>query len=134
MNNKKKVIVQICFTLKTGLTMEEISKKLKELKDKLDNEYGEGNYLCKSCHLTKKLCLEKNFSTDIPDIFEEIFGDNYVSMLKYEENYDEAISNLPLQRIRLSSETDKLIILSDERVSNVALELELFTKKKVVIL
>ena len=39
MNNKP--IIQICFTLKTGLTSETILEKMKLLKAKLDNLYGE---------------------------------------------------------------------------------------------
>lgn len=52
MNNKP--IIQICFTLKTGLTSETILEKMKSLKAKLDNLYGEH-------------CLEEKLGIEVPE-------------------------------------------------------------------
>lgn len=54
-------VIQICFSLKTGLTTENIKTKLTELKNKLNDIYGENAYECRSCHLSHTLCEQKGF-------------------------------------------------------------------------
>lgn len=88
----KKPIVQICFTLKTGLTPEIIREKMESLKEKLDHLYGEHGYECRSCHLSRKLCMEKGFTTEVPDIFDAVFGDDYVCELHSETNFADELS------------------------------------------
>lgn len=132
MNNKP--IIQICFTLKTGLTSETILEKMKLLKAKLDNLYGEHCYECRSCHLSRKLCIEKGFATDVPDIFDAVFGDDYVCELHSETNFADAMTRINDYRQNLAKKADKLIILNNESIGNVALELEMFTQNRVMIL
>lgn len=127
-----KPIVQVCFSLKTGLTIEELKEKMTVLKEKLDEQYGTKAYTVSSCHLSRRLCVEKGFNTDVPDMFNEIFGDNYVCELT-EETYAEAMANINKHRTELSKKADKLVILSGETVTNVRLELELFTQNRVLV-
>ena len=131
MNNKK--IVQVCFSLKNGLSMTELREKMLELKEKLNETYGADGFELRSCHLTRRLCIEKSLSTDVPDMFAEIFGENYVCELT-EDTFAEAMANIDRHRIELSKKADKLVILAGETVTNVALELELFTKNRVMVL
>lgn len=130
----KKPIIQICFTLKTGLTPEIIREKMISLKEKLDNLYGKHCYECRSCHLSRKLCIDKGFTTDIPDIFDAVFGDAYICELHSETKFDEAMTRINTYRQNLAKKADKLVILNNENVNNVALELELFTQNRVIIL
>lgn len=130
----KKPIVQICFTLKTGLTPEIIRGKMASLKKKLDNLYGEHCYECRSCHLSRQLCIDKGFTTDVPDIFDAVFGDDYVCELHSETNFDNAMSKINEYRLNLAKKADKLVILNNESIGNVTLELEMFTQNRVLIL
>lgn len=134
MNTVKKPIIQICFSLKTGLTMDELKTKMKNLKTKLDELYGENNYETHSCHLSRQLCLNKGFTTEVPDLFDEIFGDNYVCELHAESDFNTAMSKIDDYRTQLSKKADKLVILAGETVTNVALELELFTQYNVMVI
>lgn len=130
----KTPIIQICFSLKTGLTTEDIKTKLTELKNKLNDIYGENAYECRSCHLSHTLCEQKGFSTEVPDMFDEIFGHQYVCELESETDFDTAMSKINDYRTQLAQKADKLVILSGETVTNVALELELFTKHRIMVL
>lgn len=127
-------IVQICFSLKTGLTLSDIKNKLIMLKEQLDAIYGKDGYECRSCHLSRTLCINKGFTTDIPDMFNDIFGNQYICELKDETNFDTAMSKINDYRKQLSMKADKLVILNGENITNVALELELFTQHRVMVL
>lgn len=127
-----KKIIQVCFSLKNGLTIDTIREKLTNLKTRLDNEYGDSNYQVRSCHLSKKLCQDKGFTTEVPDLFEEIFGTNYECELT-EDTFDEAMANINRHREELSTKADRLAILSETDVTNVTLELEMFTNNRVII-
>lgn len=129
-----KPIIQICFSLKTGLTPEMIEKKLIKLREKLDEKYGTGNYICSSCHLSKTLCEEKGFDTSVPDMFEDIFGTNYVCELESEPDFATAMKNINEHRAQLAQKAEDLVLLSNDQITNVALELELFTQNHVIIL
>lgn len=129
----KKPIIQLCFSLKTGLTMETLKTKMETVKTKLDEMYGEHCYEVRSCHLSKSLCLEKGFSTEVPDLFSEIFGNDYICELANESKFEEAMKKINDYRSELSKKATNLIILAGENVTNVALELELFTKNRVMI-
>lgn len=129
----KKSIIQLCFSLKTELTMETLKTKMKMVKTKLDEMYGEHCYEVHSCHLSKQLCLEKGFSTEVPDLFSEIFENDYICELANESKFEEAMKKINDYRLELSKKATNLIILADENVTNVAFELELFTKNKVMI-
>lgn len=128
----RKKIIQICFSLKTGLTIEKIKTKLLNVKDTFNTMYGENNFEVHSCHLSKKLCEEKGFSTEVPDLFNEIFGTNYVCELT-EETFDEAMANINDHRKELSRKADNLVMITNDD-SNVSLELQLFTQGKVFML
>lgn len=130
----KRPIIQICFSLKTGLTPAVIQTKMLELKEKLDSIYGKHNYECRSCHLSRTLCLDKGLPTDVPDIFDNVFGNDYVCELHKETDFATAIGNINEYRKQLAAKADKLVILNNENVNNVALELELFTQNRVMIL
>lgn len=128
-----KKIVQISFSMKTGLKMEELKSKLINLKSKLIEEFGEDGYELRSCHLSRKLCIEHGLDTAVPDMFEEIYGDKYVCELT-EDTYASAIADINTHRTILSVKADKLVILSNDSIGNVALELQLFTNNKVAII
>lgn len=134
MNTVKQPIIQICFSLKTGLTIDELKIKMKNLKTKLDELYGENNYETRSCHLSRQLCLNKGFTTEVPDLFDEIFGENYVCELHSENDFNTAMSKINDYRTQLSKKADKLVILTGETVTNVALELELFTQNRIMVI
>lgn len=132
MTNKK--IIQICFSLKTGLDITTIREKLTKLKGILDKKYGMNNYECRSCHLSRTLCKDKGFTTDVPDMFDDIFGDNYVCELESETSFNIAMARINDYRKQLASKADKMVIIEDDSITNVALELEMFTDHKVIIL
>ena len=127
-------ICQVCFSLKTGLTIDEVKNKLYSLRAKLTEEFGEDGYEVRSCHLSHDLCIDAGFSTEIPDTFNMVFGDQYVCELEDEKSFDLAMKNINKYREQLSKKADKLVILAGETVTNVALELQLFTDNKVMVL
>lgn len=129
----QKPIIQICFSLKKGLTRDELKSKLTKLKSELDSLYPDTGYELRSCHLSRKLCIEKCYDTSVPDLFEEIFGDNYVCELT-EDTFDEAMANIHKHREELSKKAKKLVLLSNEEITNVALELKLFTQNQVLVI
>lgn len=67
-------------------------------------------------------------------MFDEIFGHQYVCELESETDFDTAMSKINDYRTQLAQKADKLVILSGETVTNVALELELFTKHRIMVL
>jgi hypothetical protein len=121
--------LQLCFSAKTKEQSDIVLGKLKSLKEKLDEQYGE--YTVHSCHLTKKIVLEKGFDTTIVDGFAEIFGDKYHCEVTA-NNFEDAMKEMNSYRIATSKKVDRLVILSTEQVSNVALELQYFTDNKVI--
>ncbi len=129
-----KPVIQICLSLKTGLTIQMIEEKLLKLKDTLDRKYGAGNYICSSCHLSKALCEEKGFDTAVPDMFDRIFGLNYVCELDSEPDFATAMANINVHRTKLAQKAEDLVLLSNDQITNVALELELFTQHHVIVL
>lgn len=132
--SNKTPIIQICFTLKTGLTPEQIRSKMQDLKTLLDTTYGEHSYECHSCHLSRRLCIDKGFTTEVPDIFAEVFGRDYICELQDETSFDEAMKKINAYRQGLALKADRLVILSEDAVSNVKLELQLFTQNKVLVI
>lgn len=128
-----KPIVQICFSLKNGLTVETLKTKLTELKSQLDDVYQDTGYELHSCHLTKNLCVQKGFETSVPDLFAEIFGDIYHCELT-EETFDDAMRNLGRHRQELSEKADKLVIIAENDATNISLELSLFTDGKIILM
>lgn len=125
-------IVQICFTLKNNLTMDTLRTKLQDTKTKLDNAYPNG-YLVKSCHLNRDICEEQGFSTEIPDLFEEIFGKTGYQCELTETTMEAAKKNMQMHREHLSKTADTLVVLSETALTNVALEIQLFTDNHIMI-
>lgn len=129
---KEKTIIQISFSLSTGLTNKDIENKLRLVKKASDNQFGEHNYEIHSCHLSRKLCLEKGFPTDVPDIFDKIFGDDYVCELSSEPDFITAMKNINDYRRNLSKKADYLVIF-DPNPTNIGLELNMFTNGRVIV-
>lgn len=125
------IIVQISFSLKTGLTMTDIREKLQALKTKLDNAYSK--YEVHSCHLSKTICVNSSLTTEIPDLFEEIFGSKYICELT-ETTLNEALNNMDNHRTDLAKKADRLVLLAKDELTNVALELQLFTDNHVLVI
>lgn len=125
------VIVQISFSLKTGLTTADIREKLQALKTKLDNAYP--NYEVHSCHLSRTICVNSSLTTEIPDLFEEIFGSKYICELT-ETTLNEALNNMKNHRTDLAKKADRLVLLAKDELTNVALELQLFTDNHVLVI
>lgn len=129
---KEAYIVWVCFSLKTGLTNEDIKKKLTVMKKELERYLDGDRYVIKSCHLNREVCREKGFPADIPDIFEEVFGDAYECKVT-EKTFGEAMANMDRHREELCNEADRLVLLSDDNIGNVKKELEWFTKRSVLV-
>lgn len=126
----KKPIIQVSFSLKNGLTIPEIRTKLIQTKEKLDKQYQE--YEIHSCHLSREICIAAGFGTEVPDMFEEIFGKDYVCEIT-EKTKEAAFANINKHRKELSRKADRLVILSEEQMTNVALEIQLFTHNSIII-
>lgn len=126
-------IVQISFSRKSGITMEVLREKMNKMNKMLVEQYGEGNYEVRSCHLSKELCLAKGFSTEIPDLFAEVFADRYVSEVAAESE-ETVMESMNSHRVELSEKADKLFIIIEGMLTNVSTELSLFTNDKVVVL
>lgn len=126
------MIVQVCFTLKGNLSIDVIREKLQALKNTMECQYGT-TYEIHSCHLNRDCCRDCCINTDVPDLFDDIFGNRYVCEIT-EYTLDDAIKNIKEKRENLSKKADKLVILSETDFSNVALELELFTEHRVMII
>lgn len=130
---RQKPIVQICFTLKNGTSLDDVKTKMLEAKHRLDQSYGEDGYLAKSCHLSREICKDKGFSPEVHDMFNEVFGDGGYECELTEKTFDEAMKNMQRHRERLAMKADRLVILSETPLTNVSLEIELFTASKVLI-
>lgn len=128
-----KPIVQVCFTLKNGGDLSEIRAKMEEAKKRLDAHYGPGNYLVKSCHLSRDICKDKGFAPDVHDMFDDVFGEGGYECQLTEKTFDEAMTNMRGHREKLALSADKLVILSETPLTNVSLEIELFTMSKVLV-
>jgi hypothetical protein len=128
-----KKIIQVCFSLKGNPDKGVLRSKLIKLSNALSQEYGEGNYIVKSCHLSEAICIDAGFSTAVPEMFKDIFGDSYSCELT-ESTLTEAMANMSQHRSNLSKEADKLVVICYTDMSNVALEVLQFTGGSVIIL
>lgn len=129
----KTPIIQICFSLKGKLTNDDIREKMQKLKTELDRYYDSDPYLVKSCHLTRTICLDAGFDTAIPDMFDEVFGDQYQSELT-ETDFKTATANMNKHRKDLSKKADRLVLLTGEEIGNVSLELKFFTDNRIIVI
>lgn len=129
----KTPIIQVCFSLKSNLTNNDIYDKMVKLKAELDRYHDGDPYLVKSCHLTKPICEDAGFDTAIPDMFETVFHDQYQSELT-ETDFKSAMANMNQHREELARKADRLVLLAGEEVGNVSLELKLFTNSRVIVI
>jgi hypothetical protein len=121
--------IQLCFRVGGEEENKAILKKLRNLKSEFDIVY-KGEYCVHSCHLPRELALEKGLSTTIADGLKEIFGDKYrCEVTAY--NFSEAMINMNSYRIETAKKVNKLVVVSDQAVSNIALELQYFTENRV---
>lgn len=135
MQNEKPVIVQVCFSL-NALTKEQIQAKLHKLKKLLDGEYvgdGKPGYELHSCHLSKAVCLNAGFDSWLPEAFASIFDKNYVCEIT-ENTLSGAMSAMERHRIDLARRADRMFILGDDKIGNVALEIQYFTDNRVNVI
>lgn len=120
----------MCFSIKDKEQNKIILTKLRNLKTKLDNKY-KGEYTIHSCHLPKKIVLEKGFDQTISNGFVDIFGDKYCCEVTG-ETFEQAMKEMNTYRIATAQKVDRLIVISDQPISNISLELEYFTNKKIM--
>lgn len=104
-----------------------------EAKHRLDIFYGEHGYVAKSCHLSREICKDKGFSPEVHDMFDDVFGDGGYECELTEKTFHEAMKNMRSHREQLAMKADRLVILSETPLTNVSLEIELFTAAKVLI-
>lgn len=122
--------IQLCFRIKDDDAFnKEVQESILKIKDELDTELGAGNYQIYSCHLNKKIVEQKGFDPTMINFLHNTFGDNYINMCDA-ETFDEAMENMNIFRIAVASSVDRLYLIKLE-IGNIALELELFTNKKV---
>lgn len=122
--------IQICFSVGSKEENIIILKKLKALKQKLDKQYS-CNYTIHSCHLPKKIVYEKGFDPSIADGLERIFGNKYHCEVKA-TSFEEAMQKMDEYRISTAKKVDRLIIVANQPVSNIAVELQYFTSFEVM--
>lgn len=129
-----KPIIQVCFTLKHDQKIEDIRERMLEAKHRLDSFYGPGNYLVKSCHLSREICKDAGFAPDIHDMFDDVFGKGGYECELDETTLAQAKANMQKHRERLALKADRLVVLSDTPLTNVSLEIELFTAGKLLVI
>lgn len=130
---RQRPIVQICFTLKNSTPLDGIRQKMLEAKTRLDQSYGKNGYVVKSCHLSREICRDKGFAPDVHDMFDDVFGDGGYECELTERTFDEAMKNIRRHRERLAMKADRLVILSETPLTNMSLEIELFTSSRVLV-
>lgn len=128
-----KPIVQVCFTLKNDQTIENIKERMFEAKHRLDTFYGSGNYLVKSCHLSREICEDAGFAPEVHDMFDSVFGKGGYECELTEKTLAEAKANMQKHREQLALKADRLVVLSETPLTNVSLEIELFTAGKMLV-
>ena len=126
-----KIIIQVSFTTGTEEENNIIINKLQQMKNKLDEKYGD-EYIVESCHLPRKIVEEKGISTQIVDAFDNIFGDKYLNQVPA-NTFEESMKNMDKYRTDLSSKADLLFIISDQKINGVAIELEKFSNNKIQV-
>lgn len=62
----------------TNVPINVLKEKLLKLRDSLYTLNPSGNWRVLSCHLDAEICKIKGFGTEIPDLLNEIFGNNYI--------------------------------------------------------
>lgn len=120
--------IQVCFQVKDEEHNNQVIEKLKELKGKIAPEDT-----IISCHLPKCIVEEKGWSTMMVDALNSIFENQYISLVNA-ENFDEAMSKMNDYRKEASQIADKIYVIGEQSIANIALEIEMFTNKNIQFL
>lgn len=120
--------IQLCFRVADDAHNSMVLAKLEEVKGKLEAT-GE-DYTVMSCHLNRQVLEEKGWGTMIIDGLENIFGDRYINKCTA-TTMAEALANMNVYRAETANEVDNIFIIGEQSVGNIALEVELFTNKKI---
>lgn len=117
--------IQVCFQVKDEAHNAYVIEKLKALKETLNN-----NDVIMSCHLPKTIVESKGWSTEMCDALKDIFGKQYLCMV-YADNFDDVMANMDVYRRETALKADKIFIIGEQSVKNIALEIQYFTNNKV---
>lgn len=117
--------IQVCFQVKDEAHNAEVKEKLKALKATLNN--GD---IVMSCHLPKSIVEAKGWSTEMCDALTEIFGNQYLCMV-YADTFDEAMDKMNVYRRETALKADKIFVIGEQSVKNIALEIQYFTNNRV---
>lgn len=121
-------VVQLCFRVGNKAHNDMVVEQLKVVHNELE---GLGElYVVKSCHLNRAIVEAKGFSTETVDALEGIFGEKYVNCCEA-TNFEDAMQEMDKYRTKLASEADRIFVIGEQSVGNIALEVELFTRGKV---
>lgn len=118
------MIIQLCFQVKDQAHNDGIKEKLKTIKTMFPTD------AFISCHLTEEICIAEGFNTDMVHALHQIFGDKYKSMVTA-STFDAAMMHMPVYRCSASKIADKIIVVGEQSIANIALELQLFTENRV---
>jgi len=117
------MVIQLCFQIKDAEHNAMVIKKLKEIKK-------DETYKFISCHMPRHIVETKGWSTEMIDALEEIFGAQYECLIK-DSTFEEAINNINTYRTEAAKKADKILIIGEQSIANIALEIELFTQSRV---
>lgn len=116
---------QLCFKVADEEHNNMVIEKLKKFKSTLKD--GDTVH---SCHLNRKILIEKNFDMKILDSLEEIFGDSYYNHCTASE-FAVAMKEMDDYRKQVAGLVDSIVVIGAQSISNIALEIELFTQNRV---
>lgn len=122
--------IQLCFRISED-TNDVVKEKILKIKNELDAELGEGNYMIVSCHLNRKIVADKAFDSTMIDFLHETFGKNYVNICEA-TTFEQAMKDMNTYRTYAANIVDRLYVM-DQNIGNIALELQLFTNNKVKV-
>lgn len=120
--------IQLCFRVADVEHNTMVIEKLKEVKDKLENA-GQP-YKVLSCHLNKEIITGKGWDDSIINALHDTFGDKYENRCEA-TTFEEAMANMNEYRTKVATDVDKIFIVGEQSVGNIALEVELFTQKQI---
>lgn len=121
----EKILVQISFAGNADL--ENVRNQLIKLRE-------EDKYQFVSCFLTRKMVEEKEFSTEIVDMLDEVLGTCHdYAALEY-DNFDTFMSNIQDVRQEVANAVNRMFVLDSGTAAGVADEIKLFTDAKVILL
>lgn len=122
------MIIQVCFQVKDDTHNNMVIEKLQELKGRITEED-----LVISCHLPKHIIEEKGFDPKMTDALNSTFAGQYKCYTKA-DTFAEAMKNINSFREKAAYDADKIFIIGEQSIANIALEIELFTNSMVEFL